>query len=218
MPVTKVSNPLVKWANESPSVVESPIEKGLRQAAQFLGLGDIEGNLVPTPPAITMFKDPLTRKVATDVFLDEIRYYTPQYAEAAEKFVSKYPRVAAHMKHSGKLPPDPDATASMMIPVSKDSNVELRINPLLEVSNDPSNTLFHEGTHTAQYLGKPNQFRQLYSDANELVGYYNNPFEINARRAGDKAMGRSIERYTNALKQLKDIRADKWLANVPLEK
>lgn len=46
MPILNPKNPVSNWANQEPSVVESPIKRGLRQAAKFLGIGDPESEIM----------------------------------------------------------------------------------------------------------------------------------------------------------------------------
>lgn len=55
---------------------------------------------------------------------------------------------------------------------------------------DATNVAAHELTHAAQQLRKPKVFTDLYQEANKVAGYSKNPFEVQARKAGENFANR----------------------------
>jgi hypothetical protein len=192
------------------------------------------GNIGTGPAdAVTMFATPAARKVATEKFLQSAKNLNiPNMEAAADTFASKYPRVAAHMNISPEVG-NPHATAELSIPmigVQPEKPLAVQLSDYGRNAADTSleaaiDMMFHEGTHAAQALGN-NRMGPLYGNASHLTGYTNNPFEVNARRAGDLATGKEVGPYRNVIDQLKDVvnppkgpidRFREWLSGPILE-
>jgi hypothetical protein len=122
------------------------------------------------------------------------------FAEAADWLAMRYPRVAAHMRIAPELVEQPSGVAGsnflahIRTPVGKVRDpmvVEYSTNGFKAndgrlADNGAYNTMAHEATHAAQALGNKD-FSQLYDQANNAVGYHQNPFEQMARNAGENA-------------------------------
>lgn len=221
-------NPIAEWLKpENDSVMEHPLKRGLRSVvntgqsilglddpnAPFTGMMNPMETLAKAPLAglITLFKNKAARLAATDAFKQSgAKLGLPNLDVAINTFADKYPRVAAHMRVSDKPPSTPGALAEVAIPsagVYRPINMMVGAEGVDRMDNSAAeamNAVFHEGTHVAQGLGN-RRFGPLYRNATELVGYGPNPWEINARRAGHKAIGQAVGPYVPAHKQLQAI-------------
>ncbi len=194
-------SPARQWLDQEPSVVESPIERGLRTAAKWLMPDEVESAGQPLPvgpaaPLISMFRNKGMREAATQAFLTAAeKMGLPNLTEAAGHFASKYPRVAAHTN----LVEEPftgtfAAKAKPLYPAQVPDQVDVELSHLgRQAVSDPvwglanaKDLLHHEGTHVAQQLGNKD-LGHLYALANKAVGYNRNPFEISAYNAGEAA-------------------------------
>jgi hypothetical protein len=146
---------------------------------------------------ITMYPSRTIREAATRQFVTDAAATHPTLQEAAERFATRYPRIAAHTRVEAIPTP---AGASMTKAAQVDWNhlpepvlpgasvggrIPLQILPrgaqeLETVPTFADEILSHEGTHVAQRLGN-RETPRLYDTASRLVGYPNNPFEASAR-------------------------------------
>lgn len=221
--------PFKQWLDEEPSVVESPIERGLRTASKWLGLGGLGPAENPIPmetgvvaPLISIFKDKAARMLSTEAFKDSAaaaaqKMGAPAVQEAAERFAGQYPRVAAHMRILDAPKVGTWSGEAGVSPYGVTDPVPVRFHTRGVASlQDPSfgfanalDTIYHEGTHVAQGLGNKD-LRQLYAYANDVVGYDRNPFEISAFNTGEaaaKGLPRPTHPY-NAIEGLRQITKD----------
>lgn len=200
--------------------VDDPMAEGADQMSWGSKIGSLLTALPSVAPLVSIYKNKAAREVATEAFR-RTAYRQPwqqaahgtsntNLAIAVNTFADKYPRVAAHMNISPQAPMQHRALASIELPEATmtrplDMQIGMKGRKLFENDLDAAvNTMFHEGTHVAQALGNKDT-TPLYSYAEDVVGYRNNPFEVNARRAGDKAIGRDVAPYRNATSQLVDI-------------
>lgn len=185
MPLWK--NRVKEWTDESPSVLESPMERGLRSAAKTLGLGEMDpGDVVnpittgPVAPLVSIFKNKAAREEATKRFIDEAYKLNPKVGEAAEWVASKYPRVAAHTK----VQPEPvTGTFGAQIYTGWPGRMPIEFTHA-GLSMKPDHvrgSLMHEVTHGAQKKADPKYFNRLYDKVDEAFGYIRNPYEVGAR-------------------------------------
>lgn len=205
-----LKNQFQRWTEEEPSVIESPMERGLREAANWLGLGElvdpVTTEMAPVAPLISHFKNPVVRKRATNFFVEQAARLMPQLREPAERFAKKYPRVAAHIDVDDFFR-DLDADAQIYAPTPRqplpggapgewhgsrgrlavDVDYADRVSKNQVPLNDVEHMLIHEGTHAAQGLGNKN-FQELYEAADRLTGYKNNPFERSADSVADRSV------------------------------
>lgn len=185
MPLWK--NRVKEWTDESPSVLESPIERGLRSAAKTLGLGEMDpGDVVnpiasgPAAPLVSAFKSKALREEATKRFIDEAYKLNPKTGEAAEWVASRYPRVAAHTK----VQPNPvRGTFNAQIYTSWPGRMPIEFSHagLEQTANHVRGSLMHEITHAAQKKADPRYYNRLYNKVDEAFGYIKNPYEVGAR-------------------------------------
>src|SRR5688572_23088749 len=99
MPITrKPPNPIGEWADQAPSVLDSPGEGMLRSLTKFVmpdETGEITGLV---NPLISIFKSKLAREAATAGFRKNVDSMgIPNLRLAGEAFADRYPRVAAHI-------------------------------------------------------------------------------------------------------------------------
>lgn len=207
---------------EDDSVMDSAPVRMLRSVGKFLGLddpnSDIMGSINPTP-LVSIFKDKIARKLATDNFVEKMKgYNSPNLEAAGNLFAERYPRIAAHINPSSRIDNNPTRSAAIHTPNTGAPNYRM----IMEISErglkgadlypqDARQLIFHEGTHAAQALGN-SDFGRLYNQANKLVGYKQNPFEVSAREAGvrnmyPEQMARKFEMPT-AIESLKNLIKD----------
>lgn len=225
-------SPAQTWANESPSVLESPVERGLRSATKWIGMGDDESGGVMDAvnpmevvggPLISIYRNVADRMAGTQNFLKSTLGHGPAVTAAAEALARSHPRIAAHMKMmhpahpriASALAKAPNATAAVLVPNDRIVKEPL---PMMTtqlgravMNNDPQKALdimYHEATHTAQALGQGKDASRLYNLASKIAGYVDNPYEISARVAGSR-QGRmhDIPNYS-AIKGLWDLALD----------
>lgn len=151
--------------------------------------------------AVTRFLGPtgipnkLARKIATSKFMQEANKLDPQVGAAAEALANRYPRVAAHTRLS-TVPVNSSVAAAQTHSRGNIVNLLRNTEPqripvefsklgLARSYDNVKNTLAHEMTHVAQVLGLGGEnFSNLYTDAQNIIGYQYNPFERSARRRG----------------------------------
>lgn len=212
--IRKPSNSFTDWTEESPSVLDFPGEGMLRSLAKLVmpDETDMTNPIMtgPASPLISIFKNAAARKLATSEFVESARrMMMPNLEIAANTFADKYPRVAAHMRISPEVAP-PNRLADVDIPTYgvrrplpirfSDRGRELADNSVTEATR----TLFHEGNHVGQALGD-RRAAPLYTNATKAVGYEPNPYEVNSRYAGDKAVGEAVGKYVPVRRQLSSI-------------
>jgi hypothetical protein len=200
-------------ADDSPlwARLKGGLSGSLEAAADMFVPGNddpIPAGVMPTP-LISIYRDIAARQAATEAFRQSAgRVGLPNLELAANTFADKYPRVAAHIQIHPELAPG--VVAAVGIPrwgVRKPLNMQVGAQGLEIFDDSPQgamNAMFHEGTHTAQALGN-SKAANLYESASQAVGYKNNPYEINARRAGEMAEGKEVGPYVPASKQLASI-------------
>ena len=127
----------------------------------------------------------------------------PEYFNDAMTYMlEKYPRILAHTTNIG-----PSTNLSDMIgndgSIIKGSNSVSRTGKndrlsQIKLTADPigskatPDTFFHENWHTVQRRS-PENFTKNYNRASERVGYQKNPYEVDARAAGEKHSARFNE-------------------------
>jgi hypothetical protein len=152
------------------------------------------------------------RELSTSNFVkDAGLFYGDMFKEEAKRFASKYPRVAAHMNLSPNAmhnmePISPESAGITSIErfpfnqVDKDSGgtafgPTLNVKFNQEIMKDRAQareTLYHEGTHTAQALGNKDMGdlymhgHDMQNTGNDAVDYRMNPWERSAFRRGIK--------------------------------
>jgi len=203
--------------NEPDSVVEPGWQKLAKKAGRFLGVGESDGitdmmtpmgaGKVPLAALVSIFRDKATRELSTRAFKESAeKMGIANLPTAANTFADKYPRVAAHMRLD-PTPTDVGDIAAVALPrpgVYRPINMRLSTHgrDLADNSMEQAQDMvFHEGTHVAQALGN-RRTANLYENASELMGYEDNPFEVNARRAANKAIGKSVGPPQNAIQAL----------------
>lgn len=175
--------------DESPYGITSPGEMikllqaipGLIPDATDMGGGATE--------AVTNFLGPgkipdkLARMLSTDTF--KTKMAAMGMSKAGDEFAERYPRIAAHMNPSKIEGMIDGKTTWGKAMVGQDPNptIDVKLNPL---SPNLRDTIAHEGTHVAQRLGMGKRMPQAYIDADEIVGYADNPFEQSARSAAKR--------------------------------
>ncbi len=179
-------------------------------------------------PMVTKFATPAERMASTEAYRQAAKQFGGNLETAMGEFATEYPRIAAHIQ------PDPSkavfkgapkgAMGVMRIPASGEYKGPMKFSvsnhgqQLAEQSmSNARGTVYHEGTHAAQFLGNKDM-GQLYMNANKTGSYWENPFEINARVAGEsRAPGNKLstdkpETQVDIAKYLKK-QADETLAN-----
>ncbi len=200
---------LAEWADESDSVMDGGMERALRKiigaVKPMLPEGDPFDAVNPMPggalasPLITIFKNSVARKKATEVFkAAAATRFGGNAAQAAEHFANKYPRVAAHIDPKALGPAiSRGQRATAFVPegtVKEPVKVGIT-DEGLAASHDSMReallTMYEEGAHVAQALGDSNMSRK-YVLANKLAGYDANPFEVSAKGSAERAVGKQV--------------------------
>ena len=212
MPVlAKPPSKLTDWVNQEDSVVENPWMQALKKVVKFTGITDpesqIEGLMNPmAAPLVSLFKNKAAREASTKLFRDKANIMGGPVAEAAMEFADDYPRVAAHIKPSYVTRGSNPTATTQLLKEHGRVPVAVRRGSKSEALED----FYHEGTHTAQALGN-SKFDELYDEADELLGYNDNPFELSAWDAGLRASGQRLPSYQqpqNAIKALEGYAED----------
>lgn len=202
----KARSPLPKVINDAILPTDVPTD-----VAGLMPTGtEIQAGASMLSPLISIYKDKASREAATQEFLDSVRHFTninaselpdhvrALWANAAESFTSKYPRIAAHVRqspHLGEYRTNTGASAGAAVDTPIDRVKEPLTLSLFRpgsrvIAKDPNaatDMMHHEMTHVAQSLGNRDA-DPLYWAADDVVGYQYNPFETSARLAGAKAV------------------------------
>ncbi len=197
-----------EWADESDSVMEGDMERALRKiigaVKPMLPEGDPFDAVNPMPgaslasPLITIFKNSVARKAATEGFVKNAADRVGgTIGVAAEQFARKYPRVAAHMdlRRIGEGAPGVTGTTNFQVGKVKEPIAVDITNKGVAHTKDSLNEalklMYEEGTHAAQNLGNSHA-AGLYRNADQVVGYNANPFEVSAKGAAERAIGKKV--------------------------
>jgi len=186
-----------QWIQQEPSVLESPAARGLRTAAQWLGMGDdfnpadaVNPMEMPLAGLVSFFRNKAARQLSTRDFLSSAEdLASDKLMVSARKLAARWPRVAAHLRFD-RYPRDlggADAAITTgsggpaVMPISFGEDTFRNMDNLPQ--GELNNIVFHEGTHAAQALGN-SDMGDLYDNASTLVGYDRNPFEVAAYDRG----------------------------------
>lgn len=211
--MAKILDTSPSWMKkENKSVFDSTPKKIARKAMEWAGLDTPKGQIetaVSPAPLVSIFKNKIAREAGTKLFKEAGNQFKPAMKDAINSFARDYPRIAAHIKPEAVQMPKgiyastmgPRGKVEKAIPIGYNVNESNFLNNM----NDARNTVYHEGTHAAQALGNKD-FDRLYGNAEKLVGYHNNPFEKQARKAGLRSVkGNSGNSAGNAIEGLREI-------------
>lgn len=113
---------------------------------------------------------------------------SPDTVSALTLAQQKYPRLFAHVV-SAEQHPDKRFMGQAFPVDARAGETMLKFAPNLK-GDEALNTVAHELAHSAQFLRRPNSMLENYSLAEDSFGYWNNPFEQQARRAGENFVNR----------------------------
>lgn len=154
----------------------------------------IAGGLQPNPMgAVSMFMGKAgggvaARQASTKGFLEQLEGLIqrmgigPDQAAKMRELTNKYPRVAAHAGIT-EIPNNPEGVANFN---STGGGLGMiGVTPRAVERSDMAHSFAHELGHAAQNVGRKS-FRSDYNKANDVVGYFDNPFERSARAIADR--------------------------------
>jgi hypothetical protein len=188
------SDPTPQWLKpENASVFDSAATKGLRKAAEWLGLTDpAQAVMGVTPtPLVSIYNNPESRMAATEAFKKTAAGISQNMGKAGEWLAAKWPRVAAHMDlQVNPIDIFEDVAAKAKLPTGKVTSqvpVEFFEKGLRDRSSEAASRelLTHEATHVAQGLGNSDAM-SLYKNA-KYINSADNPLETTAYRRGQAA-------------------------------
>lgn len=132
------------------------------------------------------------------------------FADWATYMLEKYPRTLAHNTKIGPMNP---RDARRAVGTNHPSSIDPKLSEISLSKEAYPDTGFHEIGHTIQGITEP-KFTEAYDQLNDIVGYHNNPFEIEANKLGLKQQKRFID-WREKYNPRNQVRSDPDLYNEP---